>query len=178
MERQKRADRCLYAAKLPGETRRLQMFSVCVRPNWIHRVSSAVSHVLMAYIQLIYLKLFETFFIVWIMYWFVFFNVYFLTGWSDSWTSVKRKFTFFKADWDIEVKDGFHLHVLADYLYAYKMHFPVKTKSCNTILLYCLIICRNLMAQSAPALRNIRSLFLNIYFYFIFFPPFEFCRFS
>lgn len=44
MERQKRADRCLYAAELPGETRKLQVFSVCVRPNWIYRVSSAVSH--------------------------------------------------------------------------------------------------------------------------------------
>lgn len=58
--------------------------------------------------------------------------------WSDSWTSVKRNFTFFRADWDIGVWHAFLIHTLADFFYAYTVHFPVNNEAATTILPHCL----------------------------------------
>lgn len=93
---QTRTDRHWKAAGPVRKTGQLQVFSVCLWPRWIHRASSAVSvsydtHTVnkpeTASVHIIFIA------------WIFFFSIFFIDMF-DSWTSVKRRFMFFRAERD------------------------------------------------------------------------------
>lgn len=88
------------------------------------------------------------FFTFWAMYWFVFLMYTFsqvsqragLQWRGNSHFSGLIGTLKWKMDFTYTYSTCISMHI--------KCTFPVKTKSCSTILLYCRIICRNLMPQS------------------------------
>lgn len=104
---QKRKNRHWKASGLLGKTGKLQVFSVCVRPSWIHRAGSAVS---------------------------VSYSIYTLHKPETTWekliflcilsSRLVRELDF--SEEEIQAFQGWLGHVKwMPYHYAYKMHFPV-----------------------------------------------------